>query len=125
LLKALPTGYYLMLAPLSVGEHAIRIRARDEWVDEDGVAWRWGFDVVYTLTVSGGRPGHGSKAMDLSANAGGTTINWDSVPGETYRVWWTDVPGVWEPANSMALASGEFTEPAVSSARQYSVSIDE
>jgi hypothetical protein len=49
---AATAGYYLLLCPLSPGEHSIRIAVKDEWVDDDtGETWSWGFDVIYDLTV--------------------------------------------------------------------------
>jgi hypothetical protein len=51
---AATAGYYLMLAPLSVGDHSVYIWVRDEWVDDSGaepIPMRWGMDVTYDLRV--------------------------------------------------------------------------
>jgi hypothetical protein len=47
---AATTGLYLLLPPQREGPHTIRIWARDEWMDGEE-SWRWGFDVLYDLTV--------------------------------------------------------------------------
>jgi len=48
---AVSDGYWIMLAPLSVGEHTIHIYGRMDGVDSEDKPWVFVTDVIYHLTV--------------------------------------------------------------------------
>ena len=105
-------GYYLMLAPLGTGRHTLRFTGTVPGDPED-----FSVDVTYQVTVL--PPGK------LAADLREVTVGWDPAPGTVYRLWWTDVPGVWHPDHSIAIQSGSYTEPAAGPNRQYCVTTDE
>ena len=54
----------------------------------------------------------------------GFTIRWEVQPNVTYRVWWADEVSDWDFTNSVINSTGVFTEPATSSRRFYSLSVE-